>query len=133
MKVKTAELTGTNLAYFVAIADGKQPKVPAWAEEPRVYLLGDVGMRPERYRPHEDPSQGWPIIEREGILVLAPRMYRISEERHAFPVKQWRAMKQHEDEAVTHGNGPTRLIAAMCCFATYRLGDEVEIPWELKS
>jgi hypothetical protein len=30
VKVKTVELTGANLAYFVAVADGQKPKVPAW-------------------------------------------------------------------------------------------------------
>jgi hypothetical protein len=67
-----------------------------------------------------DWAQGGPIIEREGISVA-----RRGE--HSF--SPWGAVLQgfEFDE-----EGPTPLIAAMRCYVASKLGDEVEIPEELK-
>lgn len=59
-----------------------------------------------------DWSQGGPIIERERIAVqFGP---------------QWTAV--HNRRLGRPSYGPTPLIAAMRCFVTSRLGEELEIP-----
>jgi hypothetical protein len=44
----------------------------------------------------------------------------------------WRAWIEVGEKAHKVVYGPTPLIAAMRCFVSSRLGDEVEIPKELK-
>lgn len=64
-------------------------------------------------------SQGGPIIEREGINIGCH-----------LDGAEWVARNYWgEYESI----GPTPLIAAMRCFVASRLGDEVEIPEELKT
>lgn len=63
-------------------------------------------------------SQGGQIIEREA-LTIGTQMTRFD----------WKAIDFHED--ITQF-GPTPLIAAMRCHVASKLGDEIEIPEELK-
>ncbi len=78
--------------------------------------LGDV-VKVEVYSPSTDWHQGGPIIEREWVSV-----YQVGK-------SIWKA-----DIAGSFNSGPcpTPLIAAMRCFVASRLGDEVEIPEELR-
>jgi hypothetical protein len=62
-------------------------------------------------------AHGGPIIEREGIELLCESL--------GF---RWVAMPQKGPE----WRGPTPLVAAMRCYVAACLGDEVEIPEELK-
>jgi hypothetical protein len=62
-----------------------------------------------------DWAQGGPIIEREGIAL------------YLYGGAEWNA---HVGES--EYNGPTPLIAAMHCYVASKLGDEVEVPTELK-
>ena len=62
-------------------------------------------------------EMGGPIIEREGI-----ELFRNNEKDYWFTS---RARGQI-------GTGPTPLIAAMRCYVASQLGDEVDIPEELK-
>jgi hypothetical protein len=55
-------------------------------------------------------AKGGPIIEREGIALLPPELAE---------------MPGYE------GRGETLLIAAMRCYVTSKLGDEVDVPEEL--
>ncbi len=64
-----------------------------------------------------DWALGGPIIEREGIELLCESL--------GF---RWVAMPQKGPE----WRGPTPLVAAMRCYVAACLGDEVEIPEELK-
>ena len=64
-----------------------------------------------------DWAQGGPIIEREGITIWA------------FDDVTWRAQL---DTATDPLEAPTPLIAAMRCYVASKLGDEVEVPEELK-
>jgi hypothetical protein len=57
-----------------------------------------------------DWAQGGPIIEREGIALLPPELAE---------------MPGYE------GRGETLLIAAMRCYVTSKLGDEIEVPEDL--
>lgn len=124
--MKVSELTGAQLDWAVAKCEE-----PSGRDNSHRFLRDHRIGFTTRYS--ETWSQGGPIIERECIYVLPPVIRRIGAERHAFPVDYWRAMLQRdENESVTHGRGPTPLIAAMRCFVSCKLGYEIEIPEELK-
>lgn len=74
------------------------------------------------WHPSTDWEQGGPIIERES-MTLTP-----------FDDKWEARCKSDIPLAVKfiERRGPTPLIAAMRCFVASKLGDEVEIPEELK-
>jgi hypothetical protein len=61
-----------------------------------------------------DWAQGGPIMEREKIAT-------------AWHITRWVAWR-----GVIEHPGPTPLIAAMRCYVASRLGDDIEIPEELK-
>ena len=65
-----------------------------------------------------DWACGGPIIEREGLLVRPQPGYG------------WDSWKPSADEPC-YSIGPTPLIAAMRCYVSNRLGNEVEVPEEL--
>jgi hypothetical protein len=67
------------------------------------------------YSPSTNWAQGGPIIEREGITLTHQQT-------------QWAA--QTDDDVFAYG--PTPLIAAMRCYVASKLGDEVDVPEELK-
>lgn len=71
----------------------------------------------ESFQPTSDWAQGGPIIERKEIELVPKGMH-------------WEAYAD-EDFHVPY-SGPTPLIAAMRCYVAGKLGDEVEIPNELK-
>lgn len=100
--MKTFELTGTALNWAVAKCEG--------------YASGCGGVVPYS----TDWSQGGPILAREAISVS-----------EGSPVLglEWMAC----DRGSTHiQHGPTYLIAAMRCYVASKLGDEIDIPEELK-
>jgi hypothetical protein len=75
------------------------------------------------WQPTFDWSQGGPIIEREGI--------NIERGNSSGRWEAWTpAPERRSGEAVAQGLTP--LIAAMRCYVASKLGDEVEIPEELK-
>ena len=100
--MRTNELTGAALDWAVA-------KCEVGAE-----FIGEIDD-PHFYS--TDWSQGGPIIEREGIELLCESL--------GF---RWVAIPQKGPE----WRGTTPLIAAMRCYVASKLGDEVEIPEELK-
>lgn len=115
MKIKTVDLTGPALDWAVAKC-----------ECPAIHLDHFLAMH-ENYRFDRgtfaystDWSQGGPIIERERIDIRFDRTGRST-----YP---WVASNLERMLG-----GPTPLIAAMCCFVSSRLGDEIEIPDELIS
>lgn len=103
--MRTSELTGTALDWAVARCEGREND-GTWDENfSSNWLLGG------------------PIIEREW-LDITPWPNESDEEL------RWQC-KQHDSiDCVKFG--PTPLIAAMRCFVASRLGDEVNIPEELK-
>ena len=118
MKIKTDELTGAALDWAVAKAAGYLSKQgDHW-----MVTLPDVSVRmnfvPNSPRSSFSPStrwaQGGPIIEREIVNLTDDG-------------QQWVA--EGHDIICT---GPTPLVAAMRAFVASKLGDEVEIPEELK-
>lgn len=110
--MKTSELTGTALDWAVAKCEGLAVSVRAtnWRNENAPHLYSS------------DWALGGPIIEREKIDIAYG--YRKANEWTAFPLT-WTSTG-----GVNYG--PTPLIAAMRCYVASRLGDDVEVPEELK-
>ena len=112
MKIKTNELTGAALDWAVA---------KCWyGEDYDISIpLFDDGLI---FAPSTNWTHGGPIIEREGITV--------SKEDGG-----WSAYFRDnlfEDDGSEHWQtGPTPLIAAMRCYVSSKLGNEVDIPEEL--
>lgn len=115
--MKTSELTGAALDWAVAKCEGvTEGKDKAWYYDRRA-----------AFNYSTDWSQGGPIIEREGIAVDC--------ERSSGRVSGWVACNEVAGDDNWDANvhyGPTPLIAAMRCYVASKLGDEVEIPEELK-
>ncbi len=104
--MKTSELTGAALDWAVTKCEGFDHEVTS----------SEWGM----WGWATDWAQGGPIIEREAITGSL-----------GSPVVglEWMAC----DRGSTHiQHGPTYLIAAMRCYVASKLGDEIEIPEELK-
>jgi hypothetical protein len=124
MKTKTSELTGRNLNWAVAIALGWKWKVD---NDGKIVLarpaknihskkaFDTLGLA--YFQPTKSWSTAGPIIEREEIRLTPPLAGETD----------WLAACGNPDVA-----GPTPLIAAMRCFVASVLGDEVDIPEELK-
>jgi hypothetical protein len=106
--MKTSELTGAALDWAVAKCEGHGMEY---------FQVVDA------YTPSTDWAQGGPIIEREEIA-LEP----MTHDEHG---DGWLATRV-EGPAVCMEFGPTMLIAAMRCYVASHLGDEVDVPEELK-
>ena len=122
--MKTSELTGNALDWAVAKCEGYTDLHKIEGRMPHEPQLGMMPPRRE-YGAMElwelsfstDWAQGGPIIEREKIDVWT----------HAGEV--WAAST---DKGYTEYRGTTPLIAAMRRYVANKLGEEVEIPDELK-
>ena len=126
MKVKTSELTGAALDWAVLEATGFFKGYTQFRSGKNFLKVYGVA-RSKHLHPSTDWSQGGPIMYREGIGVM-----RIKN-RQAH--QQW-AAGEHDDESQDRFwevvCGPTPLIAAMRCYVMSELGDEVDVPEELK-
>jgi hypothetical protein len=76
------------------------------------------------WRPSSNWSQGGPIIEREKINLAVNLM-----NHYGTP---WLASVYHMESGGWTARGQTALTAAMRCFVASKLGDEVEVPEELR-
>jgi len=120
--MKTSELSGRALDYAVHLAHGANGWVADyWAKAAYPYST--------------DWMQGGPIIEREHLGVW------FSEAVHDENGKVLREACWYCETCCTTDNGDepyrceigdTPLIAAMRCYVASKLGDEIEIPEELK-
>jgi hypothetical protein len=105
--MKTFELTGPALNWAVAKCLGAE----------------DDAFSTDYDNYSTDWAQGGPIIEREKMTV-GKQVHKSDWSAESF---------NGEGIDVAHiGFGPTPLIAAMRCYVASKLGDEVEIPEELK-
>lgn len=105
-EMKTSELSGPALDWAVAKCDGiTSGKDFAWFYDRRA-----------AYRFSTDWSQGGPIIEREELSSLK-----------CYGTGNWEC-----NNGDIFCEGPTPLIAAMRCYVSSKLGDEIEVPEELK-
>ena len=118
MKVKTNELSGAALDWAVAKCEGVTvlPKMRGGCyvtlnKGETVLLCYSTNW-----------AQGGPIIEREGISIL----YRVGVNMSA------NINGQYEQSVPYNQRGNAQLIVAMRCYVASKLGDEVEIPEELK-
>ncbi len=121
--MKTNELTGAALDWAVAKCEGWENlrRNPHRFADFLIMSKGGENLRLEDFNPSTDWSQGGPIIERERII-LSP-----DDEGPEL----WCSWKYPPDES-DYQYGPTPLIAAMRCYVASKLGDDVEIPEELK-
>jgi len=101
--MRANKLTGAALDWAVAKANGN---------------FGDFGV--DGFSPSTDWAQGGPIIEREIAKI----------ERFSDALWEATAFTNNAQDFVQ--TGPTPLIAAMRCYVASKMGDEVEIPKELK-
>jgi len=106
MKMKTDELTGAALDWAVAKAEGHDVLDPTWWPD-----FGDESCYSSEW------AQGGPIIEREGMTL------------NCGLHKSYAMMNVGY---LVHEYGDTPLIAAMRCYVASKMGDEVDVPDELK-
>jgi hypothetical protein len=122
MKIKTAEATGQALDWLVATCEKHDNlRINPHAFDDALIMDGPQGNGV--YLSYLDYSTNWsqggPIIERERI---SPRWSKFW--------KCWEAVDPNN--AQFNFIGDTFLIAAMRAYVASKLGDEVEIPEELK-
>ena len=130
MKIKTSELTGAALDWFVAKCEGKVEQgvygTPELLESGLHLHYCDV-LLSHPYSPSTDWAEGGPIIERELMQAFSYEKYS--------PDEPWFVEKnhfgRHHKAGRSYARGSTILIAAMRCLCSAKLGDEVEIPDEL--
>ena len=126
--MKTSELIDHNLDWAVGSCTNPNanPEWPygkiTWSPLWKCYTIPNPKNAATRveWHPSTDWAQGGPTIEREKIAT------------EWTPNNEWRACIEWLDEPTYEGFGPTPLIAAMRCYVASKLGDEVEIPKELK-
>lgn len=110
--MKTAELEGAALDYWVARAEGLDKtesleiQIAQRSNEPILVVGGDMA-----YSPSAKWIHGGPLVEREGICIV--RDNASSPWGAGIPDKSF-------------ADGPTPLIAAMRAFVASKFGDEVE-------
>lgn len=118
--MKTSDLTGAALDWAVAKCIVGNAMSRLRVRNGRPDLLWDGGEPNGPRLPTEfstDWSQGGPIIERENIALYPHGDGTYEAEVFLNPKR---------------GAGPTPLIAAMRCFVASKLGDEVDVPEELR-
>jgi hypothetical protein len=128
IKLKTSELTGAALDWAVAKCEGIELESGYGVQETSGYynrLLVDGRMSKGqsmlvRYIPSTDWAQGGPIIELEGINL------------RALSGALWEAETWSAEGGQYLLDGPTPLVAAMRCYVASKLGDEIELPEEMK-
>lgn len=131
MKIKTSELKDKALDYVVAkIESGIEPE---YFNDCIWITTGSFFTRVRRnvFEPSTNWSQGGPIIERERITISA-LFAQINPPIPDFDKNEWGAYIPYGTTERGMGAGPTPLIAAMRSYVACKLGDEVEIPEELK-
>ena len=118
MKLKTSELQGAVLDWAVAKCIYEPDDVVIC--DGRVFAYDDAT---NGFNPSTDWAQGGPIIEREGMAL------------NMEDTREWRVSMWWDDED-SKGDilmvGPTPLIAAMRCYVASQIGDEIELPEEVK-
>jgi hypothetical protein len=127
MKIKTNKLTGAALDWAVAKCEGHSVFIK---HAPVQIMYTPKGKRSWYiYTPSTNWSQSGPIIEREGIELLCnTSALQAAAYKNANP--DWFACLKFK--RADHWHGTTPLIAAMRCYVASKLGDNIDIPEELK-
>lgn len=130
MKTKTSELAGPALDWAVGhalrlalgydyeIVDG----VPVTGKT--IYTREGLGFD-EVWSPSTNWAQGGPIIDREDTELMQGL-------EGEFKYKACITPNPNKPHFYFKFYGPTKLVAAMRCFVMSKLGDEVDVPEELK-
>lgn len=138
MKIKVSETTPRQLDWLVATIEGftnlrKNPHRfnDSLIMTPPREAYGPVHLADYSYSTNW--AQGGPIIEREEIW-WSPNDDAVSEQDIWWCLSTHDPVTREEQGLMeqVEGLGPTLLIAAMRCYVASKLGDEVEIPEELK-
>ena len=136
MKVKTADLIGPALNWAVATIEGYGGlrRNPHAFDQSLIMNRRDgqcVLFSSLNYL--TDWSQGGPIIEREGINLFKHNKLNDGQPDVwcAHKVVPRPNMEGSFNSCALALDGPTPLIAAMRCFVSSKLGDEVDVPEEL--
>jgi hypothetical protein len=116
MKVKVAEMKNKALDWATAKCNGVELVLQDHEYWQKVWQ-GPERLEYVPYCPTTCWAQGGPIIERERIALW----------------RSWDGHWKSQPSNTSHLKyGPTPLVAAMRCFVASKLGDEVEVPEELK-
>lgn len=119
--MKTSDLTGPALDWAVAKCENAD-----WSDEDCIVNVTTFDEYDGTICNYStDWSQGGPIIERESIRLMP-------DQGATYVDCVWLAGNANEDGDEFNGEGPTPLIAAMRCYVASKLGDDIEIPEELK-
>lgn len=118
--MKTSKLTGPQLDYWVAKADGRNARMGA----DRAYVSSPGGFDTciADWAPSTDWAQGGPIKEKHLISTLFVGDCWIAGMKFSFRVAE--DLSGHID-VVSGGKGLTELEAAMRCLVASKYGDEV--------
>lgn len=124
MKIKIDEATPLQLDWMVCISEGNTPVINPhrFGSISYGYFTSELGYAIPNYT--TDWAQGGPVIEREKIDIVW--------EGNICQAESENLSADDEDYRYGLGYGPTPLIASMRCYVTSKLGDEVEVPEELK-
>lgn len=120
MFIKTSELIGPALDWAVAKCEGKELNWGKSSLIPYDYFMGHLYSA--------NWAQGGLIIARECIWLRGPHDATKPNGATVLHIDFWYAHINHKYVQ----SGPTPLIAAMRCYVASKLGDEVEVPEELK-
>ena len=123
--MKTSELTGAALDWAVAKCEGIN------------YVKDDVRFRGAYARKYStDWAQAGPIIQRESIFLVREKAGHMGRRLWAATLGANKAVGIGEESIKLYRDafvyGPTPLISAMRCYVASKLGDEIELPEELK-
>ena len=141
MKIKTSELQGAALDWAVAKCEGLPLRLDpmgfrkdaptsmqagwwVWDGEGQNQVIGHRKTRrgeEDGYSPSTDWAQGGPIIEREEISVW----YRVG-------VNLTANIDGKYEQSVPYRQPHAQLTVAMRCYVASKLGDNIDIPEELK-
>lgn len=116
MKIKTKDLTGAALDWAVAKCENSDTSI-----EHFIAMHSHYAYDHDTFDYSTNWAQGGPIIERENISVGYQGHLGVSLD------SLWYATNR----ADACGFGQTPLIAAMRCYCSFKLGDEVDVPEEL--
>lgn len=128
MKIKTSQLTGSALDWAVAKCESLYLGTDMFGLAP--IIAAPIFVR--NYKPSTDWAQGGPIIEREGIELLC-NLTATEAARFSTPGvhADWQAFYRNRRMTEERSFATTPLIASMRCYVTSKLGDEVDIPYDL--
>ena len=131
--MKTAELTGALLDYWVARAEGKDAEMRSYEMSyGRVYYCNVRTITSSRpFSPSSSWDDGGPIIERENIGISPPtsRVHRNGGPNAGWgPSGVWMATTWHKGangKRAAEWDERSALVAAMRCYVASKFGEDV--------